>query len=98
MTKIQNPKQVAIDLIWDLEFIWPNFKIRWYLQFVISRLSELGICSFNFGVNGCPPGAYFSEPSLGKNLVPIYLNHIMFAHDLCHSQIEYFRLRLDSVP
>jgi len=22
-------------------------------------------------------------------LVPIYSNHIMFAHDLCHSQIEY---------
>ena len=28
------------------------------------------------------------------NLVPIYWNHIMFAHDLCHSQIEYFSLRL----
>ena len=24
-------------------------------------------------------------------LVPIYSNHIMFAYDLCHSQIEYFR-------
>jgi hypothetical protein len=23
--------------------------------------------------------------------VPIYWNHIMFAHDLCHSQIEYLR-------
>jgi hypothetical protein len=31
MTKIQNPKQLAFDLIRDLEFIWPNFKIRWCL-------------------------------------------------------------------
>ena len=27
----------------------------------------------------------------GSRLVPIYSNNIMFAHDLCHSQIEYLR-------
>ena len=31
------------------------------------------------------------ENLLSGRLVPIYRNHIMFAHDLCHSQIEYFR-------
>jgi len=41
-----------------------------------------------------PAEAIFSERSLGKSLVPIYLNPIMFAHDLCHSQIECFSLRL----
>jgi len=24
-------------------------------------------------------------------LVPIHSNQVMFAHDLCHSQIEYFK-------
>ena len=28
MTEIQNSKQLAFYLIRDLEFIWPNFKIR----------------------------------------------------------------------
>ena len=28
-------------------------------------------------------------------LVPIYSNPIMFAKDLCHSQIEYFRNAID---
>jgi hypothetical protein len=43
----------------------------------------------------CPAGATSSERSLGKSLVPIYGNHIMFAHDLCHSRIEYFRNAID---
>jgi hypothetical protein len=30
-----------------------------------------------------------------SSLVPIYSNHIMFAHDLCHSHIEYFRNDID---
>jgi hypothetical protein len=30
-------------------------------------------------------------------LVPIYGNHIMFAHDLCLSQIEYFRNVIDLI-
>ena len=30
-----------------------------------------------------------------KLLVPIYWNHIMFAHDLCQSQIEYVRNAID---
>ena len=37
----------------------------------------------------------FLPPSLGRNIVPIYEDHIMFAHDLCHSQIEYFRNAID---
>ena len=44
---------------------------------------------------GCPAGAIFSERSLRKSLVPIYWNHIMFAHDLCHCHIEYFRNAID---
>jgi len=35
----------------------------------------------------CPVGAPFSERSLGKSLVSIFRNPIMFAQDLCHSQI-----------
>ena len=34
--------------------------------------------------NSCPEGATFSELSPGKSLVPIYLNHIMFAQELCY--------------
>ena len=30
-----------------------------------------------------------------RELVPIYWNHIMFAHDLCDSRIEYFRNAID---
>ena len=48
----------------------------------------------NYRRASCPAGATFSERSLGKSLVPIYSNPIMFAKDLCHSQIEYFSLRL----
>ena len=36
----------------------------------------------------------FSERRVGKSLVPNYSTPIMFAHDLCHSRIEYFSLRL----
>ncbi len=34
---------------------------------------------------------------MGPNtsLVPFYLNHIMFAHGLCHSQIEYLSNSID---
>jgi hypothetical protein len=45
--------------------------------------------------SNCPAGATFFERSLGKSLVPIYLNHIMFAHDLCYSRIEYLRNFID---
>ena len=37
----------------------------------------------------------FSERRLRKSLVPIYSNHIIFAHDLCHSQIEYLSNSID---
>ena len=70
MTKIQNSKQLAFYHIRDLEFIWPNFKIRWCLYFVISGLYGLGICSSNFGIDSCPAGATFSERSLGKSIGP----------------------------
>jgi len=29
------------------------------------------------------------------HLLPIYWNHIVFAHDLCHSQSKYFRNAID---
>ena len=38
-----------------------------------------------------------TSPRLIVQLVPIYGNHIMFAHDLRHNQIEYFSLRLVGV-
>ncbi len=43
---------------------------------------------------------YEPEARAGLNpepisLVSIYWNHIMFAHDLCHSQIEYFSNSID---
>ena len=40
-----------------------------------------------------PARAWISNKS--PNLVPIYSNPIMFAKDLCHSQIEYFRNAID---
>jgi hypothetical protein len=43
MTEIQNPKQLAIDLNWDLVIvIWNLFEI-WCLSFVISGLGWLGL-------------------------------------------------------
>ena len=85
MTEIQNPKQLVFDLIWDLEIV------TWNLFGPI--LKSGGVCNLLFpvlSVFSCPEGATFSERSLGNSLGPIYWNHIMFAHDLCHSQIEYF--------
>ena len=68
MTEIQNPNQLAFDLIWDLDIeIWNLFEI-WCLYFVISGLSGLGICSSNFYIN-CPAGAIFSDRSLEKKSV-----------------------------
>ena len=79
MTKIQNSKQLALDLIWDFDIeIW-NLFVIWCLYFVISGLYGLGICSSNFGIDNCPAGATFSERSLGKSIVSIYSNSIMFA-------------------
>ena len=56
---------------------------------------------FNFlssrSANGLLNGVFFLWLFFGsafRFLVPIYWNHIMFAHDLCHSQIEYLSLRL----
>ena len=72
MTEIQNPKQLAFDLIWDLDIEILNLFVIWCLQFIISGLSGLGICSSNFGIDSCPVGATFSERSLGKSLGPIY--------------------------
>ena len=54
MIEIQNSKQSAFNLIRDLEFIWPNFKIRWCLYSVISDIYE-------FGIDSCPAGATFSR-------------------------------------
>ena len=42
-----------------------------------------------------PAGATFSERRLAKSLVSNYWNHIMFAHDLYHCRIEYFRNAID---
>ena len=77
MTEIQNPKQLAFDLIWDLEIeIWNLFG---------PILKSGGACNLLFpvlSVFSCPEGATFSERSLGISLVFIYWNHIMFAHNL----------------
>ena len=73
MTKIQNPKQLASDLILDLDIeIW-NLFVIWCLYFVVSGLFGLGICSSNFCIN-CPEGVTFPERNLGKSLVPTYHN------------------------
>jgi hypothetical protein len=75
----------------------------WLAKRMATKRNVISINCRNFDTSNyrracCPEGATFSERRLGKSLVPIYSNPIMFAHDLCHSRIEYFSLRLDSVP
>ena len=70
MTEIQNSKQLAFDLIWDLDIVIWNLFVIWCLEFVISGLYGLGICSSNFGIDNCSAGATFSERSLRKSRVP----------------------------
>ena len=65
MTKIQNSKQLAFDLIWDFDIeIW-NLFVIWCLSFVISVLQGLGIYSSNFGIDNCLAGATFSGRRTG---------------------------------
>ena len=79
MTEIQNSKQLAFDLIWDLDIVIWNLFVIWCLSFVISGLSELDNCSSGFGIDNCPAGAIFSERSLAKSLVP----NLLESHHVC---------------
>ena len=65
-----------------------------YCNLLFPIYAWLDICSSNLGMDSWSVESTFSERSLGKSLVPIYWNHIIFAHDLCHSRKEYFSLRL----
>ena len=51
-------------------------------------------CNFRSNKSDLNPGANSVKLFLRKPLVPIHQNRVMFAHDLCHSQIEYLSLRL----
>ena len=100
MAEIQNTKQLVFDLnlrfrYCNLEFIWPNFKIRWCLQFGVSGLSGSDNCSSAFGIDNFSAGATFTERSLRKKHRSLSTsNDGNEAHPVPHFEPILYRTRL----
>ncbi len=82
----------------NFQIPWPSLRNCysgwWHLSKICMSSELLMSYWYTIAFFDWPAGAPFSKRSLGKSLVPIYWNHLMFAQDLCHGQIEYLSLRL----
>ena len=67
MTEIQNPQQLAFDLICNLDIVIWNLFVIWCLLFVISGLSRLGDINHYFIKLGQGLRAFFSKKNANSN-------------------------------